>query len=591
MKTLTRHFVVVLFALCTVFSCSLTVFADVSAGWSVDRTGPEEDRCGWIGNGSSRFTVDSANHTSGSRYSIKLDNTSYNTSYVEKKFAVKPYTTYRFSAMVKYSGYSLSPDAEDDISGACIGQAYSFNHSDFTTSGKWTKLEYTFYTGKETEYSLCLQNGIYNANCKGTAWFSDVQLEIAETTNKWNILVMIFQNVDTKVTQNGKKISFKNSISDSDIKDIKRILPKQGDNLSTLSDGKMGVKSMDFVTVTTPVTEVSDYNYSGDAYGIGKITGHKLDVQSKVVKSAVDKQLAKKQYNQIIAIAPLNGIDGGWAGLASFYGTVPFAQIDYEPTWFRGKDDYLLTVVTHEMLHGMEARTKEKDEDKIPSLHNSAEFGYKFDSREWFIAYIRAKLPGGKGVDPFVFKVPNGKYTLVSSDMTTGTGVEQSSSFPIDISTLKVAEIPTRKYNGKAQKPAVTVTDGKYTLKLGVDYTLSYTDNRSVGKGKVTIRGKGIYTGKTTVEFSIVPKPPVVSLKKSGGKFILSWKKVTGAEKYIVWRSIDGKAFERIFDLDKDKLSASLKYSKGHTYQFAITAYIPSARAYTEYCYTKVVKT
>jgi len=48
-------------------------------------------------------------------------------------------------------------------------------------------------------------------------------------------------------------------------------------------------------------------------------------------------------------------------------------------------------------------------------------------------------------------------------------------------------------WNGKAQKPAVTVKFKGYTLKKGTDYTVSYSNNKEVGKGKVTIKGKGVF--------------------------------------------------------------------------------------------------
>ena len=139
---------------------------------------------GWVGNGSAMFSVDRKIHPEGSSYSIRLDNTDYNISYVEKAFRVEPDTTYRFSAKVKYSGYSLDPEAETEQSGACVGKAFSYQHSDFTTDSEWNTVEYFFDSGDETEWALCLQNGIYNAKCHGTAWFSDVKLEKAEYTNR-----------------------------------------------------------------------------------------------------------------------------------------------------------------------------------------------------------------------------------------------------------------------------------------------------------------------------------------------------------------------------------------------------------------------
>lgn len=57
--------------------------------------------------------------------------------------------------------------------------------------------------------------------------------------------------------------------------------------------------------------------------------------------------------------------------------------------------------------------------------------------------------------------------------------------------------------NGKAQKPAVTVTLGSKTLIKGVDYTVSYSSNTKVGTAKVTVKGMGNYTGTATGTFKI----------------------------------------------------------------------------------------
>ena len=58
-------------------------------------------------------------------------------------------------------------------------------------------------------------------------------------------------------------------------------------------------------------------------------------------------------------------------------------------------------------------------------------------------------------------------------------------------------------YDGKAKTPSVTVKlDGK-TLTLNTDYTVSYSDNINAGTAKVTVTGKGNYTGSKTVNFTI----------------------------------------------------------------------------------------
>ena len=61
----------------------------------------------------------------------------------------------------------------------------------------------------------------------------------------------------------------------------------------------------------------------------------------------------------------------------------------------------------------------------------------------------------------------------------------------------------TYAYNGKAKTPSVTVKIGGKTLKKDTDYTVSYSNNIKVGTAKVTITGKGNYTGTISKTYSI----------------------------------------------------------------------------------------
>ena len=61
----------------------------------------------------------------------------------------------------------------------------------------------------------------------------------------------------------------------------------------------------------------------------------------------------------------------------------------------------------------------------------------------------------------------------------------------------------TYAYDGKAKTPSVTVKVGEKTLKKDTDYTVSYSNNTKVGTAKVTITGKGNYTGSVSKTYSI----------------------------------------------------------------------------------------
>lgn len=84
-----------------------------------------------------------------------------------------------------------------------------------------------------------------------------------------------------------------------------------------------------------------------------------------------------------------------------------------------------------------------------------------------------------------------GRYTLSWS-----VGKEELSSVNVTVPTMCY-------YQGTAVKPQVTVTHGNATLRQGVDYVVSYSNNNKVGTGTVTIQGTGAYQGTVTRSFSI----------------------------------------------------------------------------------------
>lgn len=73
-----------------------------------------------------------------------------------------------------------------------------------------------------------------------------------------------------------------------------------------------------------------------------------------------------------------------------------------------------------------------------------------------------------------------------------------------EIRNAKVSLSETKYvYDGKAKTPSVTVQDEDYILQNGIDYTVTYSNNRNAGTATVTITGKGSYTGSISVNFKI----------------------------------------------------------------------------------------
>lgn len=74
-------------------------------------------------------------------------------------------------------------------------------------------------------------------------------------------------------------------------------------------------------------------------------------------------------------------------------------------------------------------------------------------------------------------------------------------------------------YNGKEQKPGVTVKLGDTTYTAGTDYTVTYPkDTTSAGEKEVTVEFTGGYTGKLTAKYTITKAKLTVSGTKAADK-------------------------------------------------------------------------
>lgn len=91
-------------------------------------------------------------------------------------------------------------------------------------------------------------------------------------------------------------------------------------------------------------------------------------------------------------------------------------------------------------------------------------------------------------------------------------------------------------YTGKNLKPKAYVYN-RYGRKVSSDYySVSYSNNKNIGKAKATIKLNGkYYSGKKETSFDIIPKgTSVKSLKAGKNKLVVSWKKMSGITGYEI---------------------------------------------------------
>ena len=115
---------------------------------------------------------------------------------------------------------------------------------------------------------------------------------------------------------------------------------------------------------------------------------------------------------------------------------------------------------------------------------------------------------------------------------------------PVKKGTFKVTPSKTAvTYNGKAQKPSVTVYAGNKKLSSKY-YTVSYRNNTAVGTATITVTGKGNYqnySGKTTFRINL-QKTTLFALKSSRkGELQATWKKTSGNTGYQIQYATNAK--------------------------------------------------
>ena len=91
-------------------------------------------------------------------------------------------------------------------------------------------------------------------------------------------------------------------------------------------------------------------------------------------------------------------------------------------------------------------------------------------------------------------------FRIIGKDISSVSGTLSQSSY---------------KYDGLEKKPAVTLYDGTKKLTAGIDYTVSYRNNRNAGTGEVIVTGKGNYGGTKTLTFRIIGKEQKVTSRYS----------------------------------------------------------------------------
>ena len=172
---------------------------------------------------------------------------------------------------------------------------------------------------------------------------------------------------------------------------------------------------------------------------------------------------------------------------------------------------------------------------------------------------------------------------IITAKSVDGSEVEGSvkvsvEAAKIDISNVKIILDSAYSYNGKAVKPDFSIEIGNEELVKDQDYTVSYENNSEIGTALMVVTGIGNYTGTIEESFDIVPQDvKIISVKTAGKKKLkVSWKKVSGVDGYILYRSTSKYGDYKQIKIIKNSKTVSYTNTSlkdGKKYYYMVGAY------------------
>ena len=137
-----------------------------------------------------------------------------------------------------------------------------------------------------------------------------------------------------------------------------------------------------------------------------------------------------------------------------------------------------------------------------------------------------------------------GVTTVIATGMGDYTGYT-SKNFTITKRAMAggtVSVASSVSFTGSNITPSVTVKVAGRTLTSGTDYTVSYSNNKKVGKATVKITGKGKYGGVITKTFKINPaKQEIQKLTAKSKAFFVDWAQKGSATGYEIQYATNSK--------------------------------------------------
>lgn len=348
--------------------------------------------------------------------SYKIENTNYNDAMLYQTIKVNPNTPYKVTCMIKTENVKSKKENSDSGAHICIADTTEKSNNIVGTSD-WTEVEFYFDSKNREEVKIGFRLGGYDDEVIGTAWFSDITIEsgIPDTSNEWNFLCILFDNVDVNI--NGQNIKL--SLTQIDKDDMNMCIRRFKTSMEELSRNKIKV-NYEIVETKEPIRTMS-YDEENGYY----VSGYD-------VRNVIDSYIAQGKYDHIFIafrtgdMNKKNAIQvNDWIGLGSMeYRGIGFSNIrlpDNDHDYIYKYDSRINTfpeeVYVHEFLHTLERNAKENGYER-PELHGNSKYGYEnkvlIGLKEWYKDYMNKEIKtssGNIGLPSQIFNIKPVKTT------------------------------------------------------------------------------------------------------------------------------------------------------------------------------------
>jgi len=408
-----------------------------------------------------------------------------------------------------------------------------FEATEFTVDGNKYKVE-----GLTASGAAGTDAGTYTSKVTGTAVVKDaagnnVTKQFTVKTENGSLLInrkkYSVETLDGNKTYDGTPLTAGakiNGIIEGEVVEIK----------TTKSLTDVGNILNDKYELTWTTAKVTNYKLDGEKFGTLTVTVQSIDPGTDPDKPNPDYTGAKVNSPKD---AVYDGNEHKWIPTVTDkadkklkagtdytveYSTSDFTNVGTIKVTITGKGNYTGTVTRTYKITPKSVTVTADDKTKVfgetdPKLtatvagtlgNDTVEYKLSREAGEAAGKY-EITVKGDKLQGNYSVSYVAGTLTITSQSIDPGTDPEKPNP---DYTGAKVNSPSDKVYDGKEHKWIPTVTDkADKKLKAGTDYTVEYStsDFTNVGTIKVTITGKGNYTGTVTRTYKITPKSVTVT--------------------------------------------------------------------------------